>query len=91
MAGSSITTPLFPITYISLKSRNEINKGVNHSGGGSCGLKRKGKYSGNEEDMRVWDQKPLLHSLGQDFSFWDQTELRSNQPCHQWGCVALAS
>lgn len=37
------------------------------------------------------DQKALLRSLRQDFRLWDQTQLRSNQLCHWWGFVALAS
>lgn len=90
MANSYTSAPP-PITYISLKNKTKINKGVNHPGGISSGLKRKGNYSGTEEDKRVWDQKPLLHSLRQDFRLWNQTELRFYPLCRRWDFAALAS
>ena len=86
-----IATPLPLSTYFSLKNKTKINKEVNHPGGISSGLKRKGNYSGTEEDKRVWDQKPLPHSLRPDFRLWNQTELRFYPLCRRWDFAALAS
>lgn len=85
-----IATPLSPISYISLKNKSQINKRVNHPGGISSGLKRKGNYSGTEEGKRVRGQKPLLRSPRQDFRLWSQAELRFCPLCRRWRFAALA-
>lgn len=86
-----IAVPLPLITHISLKNKTKTHKEVNHPGGISSGLKRKGNYSGTAEDERVWDQKPLLHSLRQDFRLWNQTEQRFYLLCRRRDFAALAS
>lgn len=86
-----IAVPLPLITYISLKNKTKTHKEVNHPGGISSGLKRKGNYSGTAEDERVWAQKPLLHSLRQDFRLWNQTEQRFYLLCRRRDFAALAS
>ena len=86
-----IAVPLPLITYISLKNKTKTHKEVNHPGGISSGLKRKGNYSGTAEDERVWDQKPLLNSLRQDFRLWNQTEQRFYLLCRRRDFAALAS
>lgn len=57
------------MTNISLKNKHRSES--NHTGGILCGPEKKNKYSGSEKNKRVWDQKPILHSLRQVLRLWD--------------------